>query len=186
MRKRKKGIGFLGILMMQRICSSVAADRATASRMLKNRRAGFDSEQLDDPDLLEAMDGINAKEFNSLMNNEALHLERVLEILNGQKDPKGNAVLYYLGKQKWLDRGCIVFSQYYDTVRWIAGLISATHVNEPVAVYAGADKSGFLLNGEWRSVNREDIKRGVREHRLRLVCATDVACEKLISKTWVH
>ena len=82
MRKRKKGIGFLGILMMQRICSSVAADRATASRMLKNRRAGFDSEQLDDPDLLEAMDGINAKEFNSLMNNEALHLERVLEILN--------------------------------------------------------------------------------------------------------
>ena len=41
MRKRKKGIGFLGILMMQRICSSVAAGKATASKMLENRRAGL-------------------------------------------------------------------------------------------------------------------------------------------------
>ena len=164
MRKRKKGIGFLGILMIQRICSSVAAGRATASRMLENRRAELDSEQLDDPDLLEAMDGIDIREFNSLMDNEAMHLERVLEILDGQKDPKGNAVLHYLEKQKWLDLGCIVFSHYYDTILWIAGLISKTHTAEPVAIYAGADKSGLLLNGEWRSVNQEDIKRGVRKY----------------------
>ena len=70
MRKRKKGIGFLGILMMQRICSSVAAGRATASRMLKSRRVALDSEQLDDSDLLEAMDGIDTREFNSIMDNE--------------------------------------------------------------------------------------------------------------------
>ena len=88
-------------------------------------------------------------------------------------------MLHYLGKQKWLDLGCIVFSQYYDTVRWVAGLTSETHTNEPVAVYAGADKSALLLNGEWRGVNREDIKQGVREYRLRLVCTTDAACEGL-------
>ena len=40
------------------------------------------------------------KNGNSLMDNEAMHLERILEILDGQKDPKGNAVLHYLGKQK--------------------------------------------------------------------------------------
>ena len=179
MRKRKMGIGFLGILMMQRICSSVAAGRTTALRMLENRRIEIDSEQVDDPDLLEAMDGIDIREFNSLMDNEARHLERVLKVLDGQKDPKGDAVLHYLDKQKWLDLGCIVFSQYYDTIRWIAGLISETHINEPVAVYAGADKSGLLLNKEWRSVNREDIKQGIREYKLRIVCATDAACEGL-------
>ena len=157
MRKRKKGIGFLDILMMQRIRSSVAASRATVSRMLKIRLIALDSEQLDDPDLLKTMDGIDAKEFNFLMNNESRHFERVFEILDGQKDPKGNAVLHYLGKQNWLDLGCIIFSQYYDTMHWIAGLISETHTNELVAVYASTDKSGLLLNGEWRSVNCEDI-----------------------------
>ena len=88
--------------------------------MLDNRRARLNFDQLDDPDLLEAIDGIGTREFNSLMDSEAKHLGRVLEILDGQKDPKGNAVLHYLGKQKWLDLGCIVFSQYYDTVCWIA------------------------------------------------------------------
>ena len=179
MRKRKKGIGFLGILMMQRICSSMTAGRATASRMLKSRRVALDSEQLDDPDLLEAMDGIDTREFNSIMDNETRHLERVLEILDNEQDPKGDAVLYYLKNQEWLELGCIVFSQYYDTVRWIGKLISETYPEEPVAIYAGADKSGLLLNGEWRSVNREDIKQGVREYKLRLVCATDAACEGL-------
>ena len=58
-------------------------------------------------------------------------------------------------------------------------MISETHTNEPIAVYAGADKSGLLLNGKWSSVNREDIKQGVREYRLRLVYATDAACERL-------
>ena len=99
--------------------------------------------------------------------------------MTDEKTPKGNAVLHYVGERKWLDLGCIVFSQYYDTVRLIAGLISETHMNEPIVVYACADKSGLLLNGEWRSVNRENIKRGVREYRLRIVCATDAACEGL-------
>ena len=88
-------------------------------------------------------------------------------------------MLHYLKNQEWLELGCIVFSQYYDTIRWIGKLISETYPEEPVAIYAGADKSGLLLNGEWRSVNREDIKQGVREYKLRLVCATDAACEGL-------
>ena len=50
------------------------------------------------------------------MDNKTRHIKRVLETLDGQKDPKGNAMLHYLEKQTWLDQGCIVFSQYYDIV----------------------------------------------------------------------
>ena len=54
---------------------------------------------------------------------------------------------------------------------------------ERVALYAGADKSGLFFAGEWRSVDREDIKRAVRDRTIRLVVATDAACEGLNLQT---
>ena len=52
-----------------------------------------------------------------------------------------------------------------------------------MAVYAGAGKSGLFLNGEWKSVLREEIKKAVKERRIRLVVATDAACEGLNLQT---
>jgi superfamily II DNA/RNA helicase len=116
---------------------------------------------------------------------EAIHLEKVLDILTSAKsaDPKGRAVMHYLDQEGWLALGCIIFSQYYDTARWVGEMISAAHPTEPVAVYAGVGKSGILLGGEWRTIDREDIKRGVKERKLRVVCATDAACEGLNLQT---
>ena len=54
-----------------------------------------------DPDLIEAIEEIGIREFNSLMDDEALHLERVIEILDDERDPKGDKVLHYLGKEGW-------------------------------------------------------------------------------------
>ena len=52
-----------------------------------------------------------------------------------------------------------------------------------VAVYAGAGKSGILVDGEWKSVERELIKRGVKEKQIKTVVATDAACEGLNLQT---
>jgi superfamily II DNA/RNA helicase len=52
-----------------------------------------------------------------------------------------------------------------------------------VAVYAGAGKSGILVDGEWKSVERESIKRGVKEKQIKMVAATDAACEGLNLQT---
>ena len=185
MKARQKGTGFLGSLMMQRICSSIASGMATVTKMLENRRASLRSEETDDPGLLEAIELMGSEEYASAIDRESRHLERVHEILGTarQEDPKGCAVLHYLDQAKWLEHGCIIFSQYYDTARWIGCLISETHPTEPVAVYAGVGKSGVLLDREWRSVDREDIKNGVRERMLRVVCATDAACEGLNLQT---
>lgn len=185
MKARKGGTGFLGNLMMQRICSSVASGMATAEKMLARRRDGLLLEEVDDPDLLEAIEEMGAEEYASAVDVEAQHLERILQILKSAKseDPKGRAVLHYLDQEGWLTLGTIIFSQYYDTARWVAELISARHPAEPVAVYAGVGKSGLLLDGEWRTVDREDIKKGVKDHKLRVVCATDAACEGLNLQT---
>ena len=98
-------------------------------------------------------------------------------------DPKLDAVLYFLRERGWLDLGCIIFSQYYDTAYWVAQGLTARLKDERVALYAGAGKSGIFFAGEWRSVEREDIKRAVRDRTIRLVVATDAACEGLNLQT---
>lgn len=184
MRERKNGTGFIGGLMMQRICSSIAAGMSTARTMLSRRQEGLDLDEIDDPDLLELIEQMGEDAYVSAMDAEARHLEKILNILSStnREDPKGQAVLHFLGKG-WLDLGCIVFSQYYDTARWVGGLVSSHHPGEPVAVYAGSGKSGIILDGEWRSIDREEIKEAVKERRIRIVCATDAACEGLNLQT---
>ena len=54
-------------------------------------------------------------------------LRQVVALLDEatDEDPKYRVVERILldgigGTQRWLDRGCILFSQYYDSVRWVA------------------------------------------------------------------
>ena len=98
-------------------------------------------------------------------------------------DPKLDAVLYFLDGAQWLELGCIIFSQYFDTAQWVAASLTGAAPEEPVGLYAGAGKSGLFFNGEWRSVEREDIKKAVKERTIRLVVATDAACEGLNLQT---
>ena len=44
-------------------------------------------------------------------------------------------------------------------------------------------QSRILRNGKSSRVDREDIKHGVREYQIRVVCATDAACEGLNLQT---
>jgi hypothetical protein len=39
----------------------------------------------------------------------------------GEGDPKLGVLLNYLRSRGWEERGCIMFSQYLDTVLWVAG-----------------------------------------------------------------
>ena len=122
------------------------------------------------------------------IDEERRHLQVILDALGPHpSDPKLDAVLYFLVDQGWLDLGCIVFSQYYDTTRWVAEKLSQRFTVErprwAVAVYAGAGKSGILVDGEWKSVERESIKRGVKEKQIKTVVATDAACEGLNLQT---
>jgi superfamily II DNA or RNA helicase len=171
--KRKKSAGLLKNLVRQRLCSSVAAGLATVSKLLEGRKP----EHLDEDG---APENGEQSDFWEVIDEERLHLQTIVDALGPRpSDPKLDAVLHYLNNRGWLDLGCIVFSQFYDTARWIGERLTNRLLGETVAVYAGAGKSGVFLDGEWKSIERDHIKKAVRERRIRLVVATDAACEGL-------
>jgi ERCC4-related helicase len=82
-----------------------------------------------------------------------------------------------------LEHGCIVFSQYYDTAYSLGTELAKSLPGEPVGVYAGAGRSGLFQNEDFASVEREDIKKAVKSREVRLLVATDAACEGLNLQT---
>lgn len=80
---------------------------------------------------------------------------------------------------RWLDRGCIIFSQYYDSARWVAHRLSARLPDEPVGVYANVAGSGLYRDGLFTPMTRESLKDAVGQGTVRLLVGTDAASEGL-------
>jgi superfamily II DNA or RNA helicase len=172
------GIGFLRSMILQRICSSFAAGRATARKLIARE------------DLEEDEEGRIGRELRELSPDEQRQLRTLLEELERPeaRDPKLAAVLGFLSGvtsegRTWLEHGCIVFSQYYDTARWLAEQLALALPDEPIGLYAGAGKSGLLRGQTFASADRNALKAAVRNHDIRLMIATDAACEGLNLQT---
>jgi superfamily II DNA/RNA helicase len=135
---------------------------------------------LEDEDDTLALSGMD-----SFTDAERHHLQTIVDLLSRPEatDPKFAAVSHYLKEEQWLDLGCIVFSQYFDTANWIAKKLAAALPGESIALYTGADRSGFYNAGLFGTVPREEIKRAVKNKAVRLVIATDAACEGLNLQT---
>jgi SNF2 family DNA or RNA helicase len=95
-------------------------------------------------------------------------------------DPKVQVILHYLRERKWLEtNGVIIFSQYRTTAEWVLEALCAAFPEEPVALYAGGAASFVQRGIDRRSAAREHIKASIQRGEVRLVCATDAACEGL-------
>src|SRR3546814_2051376 len=79
--------------------------------------------------------------------------------------------------------GSIIFSQYYDTAAWIAASLSSSYPEQVIALYAGSGKSRLLVGGIATSVDRAQIKKLVAHREVKLVVATDAACDGLNLQT---
>jgi ERCC4-related helicase len=128
--------------------------------------------------------------LSALTPEESTHLRTIVAELSRPEahDPKLTAVRHFLTEHRtegktWLEHGCIVFSQYYDTAYSIGAALAKFLSGEPVAVYAGAGKSGLFRDGDFASVEREEIKKAVKKRAIRLLVATDAACEGLNLQT---
>lgn len=186
MSQRVKAVGFMKTMLLQRICSSVASGLSSAERMIETRENQILEANADaDEEVTEFLEGLADAGELHVLDAEIARLREVIGLLEGERaeDPKGRAVLHFLRDRGWLELGCIIFSQYYDTSYWVAGLVSAAFPEEPVGLYAGLGRSGLMLNGEWRSAEREELKTLVREGRLRVLTATDAAGEGLNLQT---
>lgn len=176
---RVRGAGFLRTLLLRRVGSTIAAGKATAQQMLNSWR-DLDKVQLE-READDASDEPRAVQSKSLTESERHLLEKFVKALeaNTERDPKYAVVLECLRNRSWLNRGCIIFSQYYDSVRWLAEQLINDFPNEPIAIYAGSGRSGVYRNGRFQSCDREVIKADVRSGALRLLLGTDAASEGL-------
>ena len=179
LRRRSRAAGFMKTLLLQRICSSFASGRATAEKLRRREAPEEDETQ-------QQMEGI----LEGMTPEEQGCLDTIVEELSRPeaRDPKIGAVTYFLNdhqseRKTWLEHGCIIFSQYYDTARALATALTERDPGEAVAIYAGAGRSRIYRDGEFASVEREEIKAQVRKHEIRLLVATDAACEGLNLQT---
>lgn len=173
---RDKPAGFMKTLLLQRLCSSHVAAVATA-------RALLGENELDE----EIQEELEIGSFDAHAD-EKLHLRAIIEALTGAIDPKLKAVEYFLddhrsGDRSWRELGCIVFSQYYDTAAWIAEALSLASPGQVIALYAGMGKSRIIVDGQATTTERVQIKRHVANREIKLVVATDAACEGLNLQT---
>lgn len=169
--KRGKGSGFMKNLMEQRICSSIEAGLNTA-RMLLEGRTLHEEEDEEEGDLT-----VETAEEREVLARLIRRLERI------ERDPKLNAVIHYLEREKWLQLGVIIFSQYYDSAKWVAEALAERYPDEAVGLYAGTGRSRLFQGGDSVSCERETLKKMVADHAIGLMVATDAACEGLNLQT---
>jgi len=169
--KRGKGGGFMKNLMEQRICSSIVAGLKTAEYLLEGHSV------YEEEDDLEIDIALESDEERTVL----LRLIERLKLVDG--DPKLRAIIHYLDQEKWLEHGVIIFSQYYDTAKWVADSLAAHYQNEAIGLYAGAGRSRLYQKGDSVSIERETLKKMVAEHQTKIMVATDAACEGLNLQT---
>jgi superfamily II DNA or RNA helicase len=179
LKQRTRAAGFMKTLLLQRICSSFASGKATAEKFLRGESV---DEEEETPLLVEPL--------RTLTPAESSHLRVIIEELSRPeaRDPKLAAVIYFLMEHRterktWLEHGCIIFTQYYDTAFWVGSELAKVLPGETVAVYAGSGRSGMFSGSAFASVERDDIKIAVKKRQIRLVVATDAACEGLNLQT---
>jgi superfamily II DNA or RNA helicase len=177
--------GFLKTILLRRIGSSIAAGMTTGEKMLGPDIATLDEEE-DDEQAQPATSSLAP--FSA---DERALLERFVTMLreNRMDDPKYSeverALLQGLHDPEigetgpWLERGCILFSQFYDTALWVAERLARRLPEESIGLYVGSGRSAILRGSTFERIERETIKRRVRTGEIRLVVGTDAASEGL-------
>jgi hypothetical protein len=193
LQQRVRGAGFFKTLLLRRLGSSMEAGRRTIAKLLGEEPilADDDDENDDDEDLTvpPGRPAQGARDFKDFTPAERTSLERCLKLLRegDNNDPKLDAVIgFLLGTRsgidsRWLDLGCILFSQYYDTVLWVGNELAKREelANLEIGLYAGSNRSGIWRNGRFERCDRNDLKTRVRAGALKLLLGTDAASEGL-------
>jgi len=180
---RRPGLnsGFMKTILLRRVGSTIEAGRMTAMKLLGTQPQGDQADEEEENEEEEKLSSLYP-----LSHEERAVLGRFLKILeeNRDEDPKLRQVERLLTTNDiiaggWLSLGCIIFSQYYDSVLWLGLHLSKRMPDEKIGVYANATKSGIIEKGEFRRVNRDEVKRRITTGELRLIIGTDAASEGL-------
>lgn len=182
LKRRARGTGFMKTLLLRRVGSSLRAGRITAEKML-GISSLIGSEVEEDDEDVEQVEV--SPLFAGMPSDEREHLQRFRQILieHEHEDPKISKIEEILLKDGWLERGCIIFSQYFDSVELVAKHLSSVLPDEIIGIYAGGSRSGFWFHGVFQRSSRERVKNMVKSKEMRLLIGTDAASEGLNLQT---
>ena len=190
---RVKAGGFLSTMLLKRIGSTIAAGDTTAKKLLAWTEEGrtiladeFDTEM----ELDEAEDEEESP-VKQLTSEEVEALRLLVRHLGSchDEDPKYEKTLELLQQgvdkqdRPWREQGCIIFSQYFDSARFVAARLAEAMPEESIGLYAGGDKSGLYISGTFQPETKDRLKQMVRERQLRILVGTDAASEGLNLQT---
>ncbi|MBR2257287.1 MAG: DEAD/DEAH box helicase family protein [Blautia sp.] len=189
---RVKGGGFMSTLMLKRIGSTMIAGENTAKKMLAWTQEGKETLQemydnlTDEDDEDNNSEEVGTSEIKNLTTEELECLARLVNVLksNRDTDPKYLRVLDILkngveDEGGWSEKGCIIFSQYYDSANYVAALLSREFVEEDIGLYAGGDKSGVYRDGIFTKYAKDELKAKVKDRKMKILVGTDAASEGL-------
>jgi superfamily II DNA or RNA helicase len=175
---RQPGAGFLKTILLRRIGSSARAGLETARHLLGRIDATAVPEDEIGDEGVPTDDAPPDPQEIELLREVERNLAAVVD--GADVDPKVQVVLHYLRERRWLElNGAIIFSQYRTTAEWVLEALCAVFPDEPVALYAGGSASFVQRGSDRRTAAREQIKASIQNGDIRLVCATDAACEGL-------
>ncbi|AUN21935.1 helicase SNF2 [Clostridium botulinum] len=177
--QRIKGGGFIKTLLLKRVGSTMVAGENTAKKMLQWGIIANDEE--DD----NTLNDLKEEGIKDLTDEERECLEKFIRTIqiNKEKDPKYQLVYDLLVKENWKEKGCIIFSQYFDSAYWVAESLSKDIKGEPIGIYAGGDKSGIIIDGIYSKRTKEEIKSMVKRYEIKILLGTDAASEGLNLQT---
>ncbi|ORC33984.1 hypothetical protein B4O97_13935 [Marispirochaeta aestuarii] len=182
---RVKSAGFFKTLLLRRIGSSLEAGINTVRVLLNNWSDSIVLEEEDDYfDFMDDIPGTESTELKTLTSEEKVLLQQCLQNLEMGRsqidaDPKLDTIIEYLNYYDFAKKGCILFSQYYDTAWYIGERIVEHYPDQYIGLYAGSGKSGIWIEGQFHKREREEIKARVKDHSIRLIVGTDAAAEGL-------
>lgn len=181
--RRQGAKGFYKVLLLRRLGSSIKAGLTSAIRIYKKRAINSDMLSEAEQEDLEDFE-LEEKEIGNIMvgGDEIRLLEDIIELLRGQEefDPKYEKIRELLSMKDWQKRGCLIFSEYYDTARAVAERLSKDFPDRDIGLYSGsAQGSGLFRAGRFQPLNRIDVKQLVTNRQLRFLVGTDAAGEGL-------
>lgn len=196
-QKRCSSAGLFKTLLLRRIGSSMVAGYNTGIKMLNEWGTNLNISVDDDDSENEEVNYYSSNELKNLTLEEynilKLFVENLSQVnISKRQDPKYNKVFCLLNSgallsdgsftAPWKNLGCILFSQYFDTVDWIAKNLSED-IDYEIGVYAGGNKSGIYSRGTWKFETRDNIKALIKQHKLKILVGTDAASEGLNLQT---
>ncbi|MCO8122598.1 SNF2-related protein [Stieleria sp. TO1_6] len=184
LHKKNTAGGFIKTLLQRRVGSSVIAGLKTAQRMLEQEEIE-DEEGANErsPSLSDAGIYPLTPEERELLGLLRDHLKRQVD---HDGDPKFDRVLDTLESrfddQTWLERGVLIFSQFYDSAYALCEFL-AQHLDLAIGLYANSSSSKLFENGKIQTIDRELLKEKVRVGTLKILVGTDAASTGLNLQT---